>query len=106
MSKLLKPRYEYYKGTTEVFDNELDNFVDDVVYRLNAQDFYKRRLLKEKQNQDEQITDLQYRLDVAEKALDNLYDKFIIVAHNYGKMNIIPSKLHFKEQAESELKGE
>ena len=106
MSKLLKPRYEYYKGTTEVFDNELDNFVDDVVYRLNAQDFYKRRLLKEKQNQDEQVINLQHRLDVAEKALDNIYGKFKVVACEYAKMAVIPSKLHFKEQAESELKGE
>ena len=49
MSKqfLQKPRYEYYQGTTEVVDNELDNFVEDVVDRLNEQYFSKRELLME-----------------------------------------------------------
>ena len=28
---LKKQRYEYYKGTSEIVDNELDDFVDDVV---------------------------------------------------------------------------
>lgn len=74
MSKqfLQKPRYEYYKGTTEVIDNELDNFVEDVVDRLNEQYFNKRDLLKVKQNQDEQIADLQHKLEVVEKALELL----------------------------------
>lgn len=53
-----------------------------------------------------EIADLQHRLEVAEKALDNLYEKFKTVAVEYAKMETIPSKLHFKEQAESELKGE
>lgn len=54
----------------------------------------------------EYISDLQHKLEVAEKAFDNLYEKFKIVAFEYAKMDTIPSKLHFKEQAESELKGE
>ncbi len=106
MSKLLKPRYEYYKGITEVVDNELGDFVDDVLLRLNIQDYNKKELLKVKWNQDEQITDLQHKLGVAEKAFDNLYEKFKIVAFEHLKMDTIPSKLHFKEQAEKELEGE
>lgn len=55
---------------------------------------------------EKKIIDLQHRLDVAEKAFDNLYGKFETIAVEYAKMDIIPSKLHFKEQAESKLKGE
>ena len=55
---------------------------------------------------ENELADLQHQLEVAEKAFDNLYDKFKVVAFEYAKMNTIPSKLHFKEQAESELKGE
>ena len=95
MSKLLKPRYEYYKGTSDIIDNELDSFVDDVAYRLNAQDFYKRQLLKEKQNQDEQIIDLQHRLDVAEKALE-------LACFVYKDKQEMPNC--FKKQAKSKLK--
>ena len=57
-----KERYEYYKGTTEIFDNELDNIVEEVVDRLNTQDYNKRELLKVKQNQDQQIAELQKQL--------------------------------------------
>lgn len=197
MNKLIKPRYEYYHGTTDVIDNELDTFVEDVVDRLNEQDqkikdleeakladskkqiedtreavniavdsWCKNRRkyeaqIAEMQNKsfilysmlcealekqgcenvasqidymtgwvydkeadwlkgnrnydqlkqkltekDQQIADLQHRLEVAEKALDNLYEKFKIVAVEYAKMETIPSKLHFKEQAESEVRGE
>lgn len=122
MSKLLKPRYEYYKGTTEVIDNKLDNFVKDVVYRLNSQDFYKRKLLKEKQNQDKRIINLQRRLDVAEKkaelACKEIYVNGNISICNYCSYNIqaeCPNECpqyaevlekYFQEQAEKELKGE
>ena len=58
------------------------------------------------EDENKQIADLQHRLEVADKAFDNLYDKFMIVTYNYAKMDTIPSKLHFKEQAEKELKGE
>ena len=59
---LKKQRYEYYKGTSEIVDNELDDFVDDVVERLNTQDFNKLELLKVKQIQDEQIAELKTKL--------------------------------------------
>lgn len=124
MSKLLKPRYEYYKGTTEVVDNESDTFVEDVVDRLNEQCFNKRELLKVKQNQDQEIADLQHQLEVAEKALElacdcvpckfcpngnedgyccktsEIWDSSDDYECNTAKFN------HFKEQAEKELKGE
>ena len=55
---------------------------------------------------NKQISDLQHRLEVTDKAFNNLYEKFEVVAFEYAKIDTIPSKLHFKEQAESELKGE
>lgn len=59
---LQKQRYEYYKGTQEIFDNELDSFVDDVVDRLNMQHYNKKDLLEVKQNQDQQIAELQEKV--------------------------------------------
>lgn len=55
---------------------------------------------------DNQIADLQHKLKVAERAFNNLYEKFEAVAFEYAKMDTIPSKLHFKEQAENKLKGD
>lgn len=60
------------------------------------------QILEEK---DTQIADLQHKLEVAQKAFNNLYEKFEAVAFEYAKMDTIPSKLHFKEQAEKEVKG-
>lgn len=54
----------------------------------------------------EYLSDLQHKLEVAEKAFNNLYEKFEAVAFEYAKVDTIPSKLHFKEQAEIELKWE
>ena len=62
MSKFIKPRYEYYKGTTNIVDNEVDEIVEDVVERLNTQDWNKRELLKVNQKQYEQIIDLEEQL--------------------------------------------
>ena len=59
---LKKQRYEYYKDTNKIVDNELDDFVDDVVERLNTQDFNKNELLKVKQIQDERILELKEQL--------------------------------------------
>ena len=59
---LKKQRYEYYKGTTEIMDNEANEFVEDVVERLNTQDFKKKELLKVKQIQDERIVELKEQL--------------------------------------------
>lgn len=123
MSKLLKPRYEYYKGTTEVVDNESDTFVEDVVDRLNEQCFNKRELLKVKQNQDQEIANLQHQLEVAERALNemsnyaindnNLYDlvsDFNIENERYDEdhfgIDTCDVVDYFKEQAEKEVEGE
>ena len=59
---LKKQRYEYYKDTNKIVDNELGAFVDDVVERLNTQDFNKLELLKVKQIQDERISELKEQL--------------------------------------------
>lgn len=101
MIKLIKPRYEYYKGTTEVVDNELDNFVEDAVDRLNEQHSIIKELVKVKQIDDEQIIKLKYQLEVEKRAFDNLYEKFEVVAFEYAKMDIVPSKSHFKEQTKN-----
>ena len=66
----LKKRYEYYKGTTEIMDNVLGEFVGDVVERLNTQDIHKRKLLKIKKNQEQQIEELKTKL--AEKDKDKI----------------------------------
>ena len=59
---LKKLRYEYYKGTTEIMDNEVNELVEDVVDRLNTQDYNKNELLKIKQFQDQQIEKLKEKL--------------------------------------------
>lgn len=119
MSKLIKPRYEYYKGTTEVIDNELDTFVEDVVLTLNVKDSNIKELVRIKNNQYEQISDLQHRLEVSERATElackRLQDDYCINCDNQTNCSrvemcekalsvYLPSD--FKEQAESELKGE
>lgn len=122
MSKLIKPRYEYYKGTTEVVDNELDTFVEDVVLTLNVKDSDIKELVRIKNNQYEQIIDLQHRLKVAEKALNkmsnyaindnDLYDlvsDFNIENERYDEdhfgIDTCDVVDYFKEQAEKEVKG-
>lgn len=80
----------------------LINYGDSSYYIQNPDEYEKDRKICELENEVER---LEYRLDVSEKALDNLYEKFKIIAVEYAKMETIPSKLHLKEQAESELKG-
>lgn len=105
---LQKPRYVYCEDKKYIVDTELDVLVDidGVIDRLNTQCFQKKELLRNIRIKDQQIADLQHRLEVAEKAFNNFYEKFKIVAFEYAKMDTIPSKLHFKEQAEKEVKGE
>lgn len=81
----------------------LINYGDSSYYIQNPDEYEKDRKICELENEVER---LEHRLEVAEKAFNNLYDKFMIVTYNYAKMDTIPSKLHFKEQAEKELKGE
>lgn len=44
---MIKRRYEYCAETKMIIDNELDNYVEDVVERLNTQDENKKDLLKQ-----------------------------------------------------------
>lgn len=53
-----KLRYEYLKGTSTIVDNEVDEFIDDVVEKLNTQHYSKLELLEVKQRQDKQIAKL------------------------------------------------
>ena len=103
---LVKPRYEYYKGTSEIVDNELDNFVDDAVVILNEQHSIIEELVKVKQNQDEEIIGLQHRLEVAEIITKLACDE--LRGLNYRTFNNadIDFEQQFKEQARKELKGE
>ena len=59
---LKKQRYEYYKGTTEIMDNEVDEFVEDVVDVLNQKSYNINELLKIKQFQAERIAELKEQL--------------------------------------------
>lgn len=67
---LKKQRYEYYKGTTEIVDNEVDEFVEDVVDVLNQKSYNINELLKIKQLQAERIAELQKQLGEKEKSLE------------------------------------
>lgn len=44
---MIKLRYEYCPETEMIIDNELDNYVEDVVERLNTQDRNKNDLYKQ-----------------------------------------------------------
>lgn len=59
---LKKQRYEYYKGTTEIMDNEANELVEDVVDVLNQKDYNIIELLKIKQFQAERIAELEEQL--------------------------------------------
>ena len=61
-----KQRYEYYNGSTTIIDNELDTYVEDVVDRLNTQDFNKNELLKVKQRLESRVADLEAKLAESE----------------------------------------
>ena len=92
----LEERYGY-QNRKVIYDKNTDNDIElNNIYPII--DLFNQL--------DEQISDLQHKLEVAEKAFNNLYNKFTIIAYNYAKMDTIPSKLHFKEQAEKEIKGE
>lgn len=76
---MYKQRYEYYNGSTTIIDNELDTYVEDVVDRLNTQDFNKNELLKVKQRLESKVADLEAKL--AEYQNDGVGDAIL----NAGK---------------------
>ena len=69
---LQKPRYVYCEDKKYIVDTELDVLVDidGVIDRLNTQCFQKKELLRNIRIKDEQIADLQHRLEVAERSLE------------------------------------
>ena len=66
---LKKQRYEYYKDTNKIVDNELDDFVDDVVERLNTQYYNILELINMKQLRAEQILELKNKLKMQKKVM-------------------------------------
>lgn len=62
---LRKRRYEYYKGTTEIMDNEANKLVEDVIDVLNQKDYNIIELLKIKQFQEQRIAELEEQLENA-----------------------------------------
>lgn len=69
---LKKQRYEYYKGTTEIMDNEVNELVEDVVDVLNQKAYNINELLKIKQFQAQRIAELEEQLAEKNKEIEKL----------------------------------
>ena len=67
---LKKQRYEYYKDTSLIVDNEVDDFVRNVLERLNTQYYNILELINIKQLQAERILELEKQLKDAEESYD------------------------------------
>ncbi len=94
-----KERYEYCNNS--IFDNEENHYVEDVIERLNIQDFKKHALLKIKQKQDEEIFILEKAFELAcKEELRNIgiYDDDL----DYKK-ELLLLKNQYKEEAKLEL---
>ena len=126
---LKKLRYEYYKGTNSIIDNEVDKLVEDVVDVLNQKDFNINELLKIKQIQAERIAELEeqlknvipfktgqplYSLNKRANCIYELsFEKFMYKARrlkdgyvgNYSKEELFTTKEEAQAKLE-ELKGE
>ena len=75
----------------------------DLFFSLLNMPRYVKTILDEK---EQKIIELQNQLKIAEEMFDILYDRFIIVAFDCAKINVIPSKSYYKELAENKLKGD
>lgn len=73
---LKKQRYEYYKGTTEIMDNEVNELVEDVVDVLNQKAYNINELLKIKQFQAQRIAELEEQLAEKEKEIVQLKEDY------------------------------
>lgn len=108
---LKKQRYEYYKDTNKIVDNELDDFVDDVVERLNTQDFNKRELLKVKQIQDQRIVELEEQLKNCIKPKFRTYQSIFYITQFYTstkgtpEYDIISDKYYVSENENEIILG-
>jgi hypothetical protein len=69
---LKKKRYEYYKGTNTIIDNEVDEYIEDVVDRLNFHDDANKELIKINELQSEKIADLKIKLEEKDKEIKQL----------------------------------
>lgn len=78
---LKKQRYEYYKGTTEIVDNEVDELVEDVVDVLNQKSYNINELLKIKQFQAERIAELKEQLKNAIRFKTPQVERFAVVQY-------------------------
>ena len=67
---LKKQRYEYYKDTSLIVDNEVDDFVRNVVERLNTQYYNILELVNIKQLQAERILELKKQIKDTEESYD------------------------------------
>ena len=66
---LKKQRYEYYKDTSLIVDNEVDDFVRNVVETLNTQYYNILELVNIKQLQAERILELEKKLKMQKKVM-------------------------------------
>lgn len=101
---LKKQRYEYYKGTTEIMDNEVNELVEDVVDVLNQKAYNINELLKIKQFQAQRIAELEEQLKneiVLPKELQVGNKVYLIdVEEKYihkGKIYSITKELNYEE---------
>ena len=67
---LKKQRYEYYKDTSLIVDNEVDDFVRNVVERLNTQYYNILELVNIKQLQAKRILELKKQIKDTEESYD------------------------------------
>ena len=80
---LKKQRYKYYKGTTEIMDNEANELVEDVVDVLNQKDYNIIELLKIKQFQAERIAELEEQLKNASARKFRTYQSIFYITQYY-----------------------
>lgn len=95
---MIKRRYEYCAETKMIIDNELDNYVEDVVERLNTQDENKKDLLKQYHLVEDENEKLKDQLHAQPKEIVEKVEKAFIEylplkdktgAGFYGKLNEI-----------------
>lgn len=88
---LKKQRYEYYKGTTEIMDNEVNELVEDVIDVLNQKAYNINELLKIKQFQAQRIAELEEQL---KNAIVLKPDRYVIVNNWWKKKKYGIAKVH------------
>ena len=69
---LKKQRYEYYNGSTDIFDNETNELVEDVVGVLNQKDLNINDLLKKIIDLQKKGEELKQQLAEKDKEIENL----------------------------------